>query len=163
MLELASLGAKVLQTRSVELAMRFKVPLYVRSSFTAASGTIVCDEDEIMEAKTVSGIAHSRDEAKVTIRSVKDRPGVAASVFGNLAEASVNVDMIIQNISEGGQTDITFSCPVDELQRAEAKLMELRETGGIEFRSLAYDSDVCQIVGCGNRNAITVRRCSQNV
>ena len=154
MLELASLGAKVLQTRSVELAMRFKVPLYVRSSFTAASGTIVCDEDEIMEAKTVSGIAHSRDEAKVTIRSVKDRPGVAASVFGNLAEASVNVDMIIQNISEGGQTDITFSCPVDELQRAEAKLMELRETGGIEFRSLAYDSDVCKlsVVGIGMRS-----------
>ena len=163
MLELASLGAKVLQTRSVELAMRFKVPLYVRSSFTAASGTIVCDEDEIMEAKTVSGIAHSRDEAKVTIRSVKDRPGVAASVFGNLAEASVNVDMIIQNISEGGQTDITFSCPVDELQRAEAKINGTSRNRRHRIPVPCLRFRCLQIVGCGNRNAITVRRCSQNV
>ncbi len=103
MLELASLGAKVLQTRSVELAMRYKVRLRVLSSFEdtdETSGTLVCDEDEIMELKVVSGVAHSRDEAKMTLVKVEDRPGIAAAIFGPLADAGVNVDMIVQNISE---------------------------------------------------------------
>ena len=103
MLELASLGAKVLQTRSVELAMRYKVKLRVLSSFEDTdenSGTLVCDEEDIMESKAVSGVAYSRDEAKITLVTVEDRPGIAAAIFGPLAEAGVNVDMIVQNISE---------------------------------------------------------------
>ena len=123
MLELASLGAKVLQTRSVELAMRYKVPIRVLSSCGedsgATEGTIVCDEEGIMERNVVNGIACSRDEAKLTIVSVADRPGIAAIVFGSLAEAGVNVDMIVQNISEEGRTDITFSCPTDQVATAE--------------------------------------------
>ena len=121
MLELASLGAKVLQTRSVELAMRFKVRLRVLSSFEDTdenSGTLVCDEEEIMESKVVSGVAYSRDEAKLTLVTVEDRPGIAAAIFGPLAQAGINVDMIVQNISElqgadktRAVTDMTFSCP----------------------------------------------------
>lgn len=154
MLELASLGAKVLQTRSVELAMRNKVRLCVRSSFTDAPGTILCDEEEIMEANTVSGVAHSRDEAKVTILSVADRPGVAAAVFGPLAEAGVNVDMIVQNISESGRTDITFSCPVEDVGRAGELLNGIKTSGEVNFRSLRLDTDVCKIsvVGIGMRS-----------
>ena len=109
MLELASLGAKVLQTRSVELAMRYRVKLRVLSSFEEPSetaGTLVCSEEEIMESNVVSGIAYSRDEAKMTLVSVEDRPGTAAAIFGRLSEANVNVDMIIQNIAEDGRTDM---------------------------------------------------------
>ena len=116
MLELASLGAKVLQTRSVELAMRYKVRLQVLSSFEDVPGTLVCDEEEIMESRVVSGIAHSRDEAKLTILGVPDRPGVAAAIFGALGTGGVNVDMIVQNIGADGRTDMTFSCPVDEVR-----------------------------------------------
>ena len=154
MLELASLGAKVLQTRSVELAMRYNVRLCVRSSFSDAPGTLVCKEDEIMETNAVSGIAHSRDEAKVTIISVEDRPGIAASIFGPLADAGINVDMIVQNISESGHTDITFSCPVDQVSKAEAALMQERDSGRIEFDSLVEDTDVCKlsVVGIGMRS-----------
>ena len=126
MLELASLGAKVLQTRSVELAMRYKVKLRVLSSFEEQSdsaGTLVCDEEEIMESKVVAGVAFSRDEAKLTLVSVADRPGIAATIFTALSEAGVNVDMIVQNISEEGRTDMTWSCPVDQVLRAE-KAME---------------------------------------
>ena len=125
MLELASLGAKVLQTRSVELAMRYKVRLRVLSSFEDTdenSGTLVCDEDEIMESKVVSGVAYSRDEAKMTLVKVEDRPGIAAAIFGPLADAGVNVDMIVQNISElddpgdkRAYTDMTFSCPTNQV------------------------------------------------
>ena len=114
MLELASLGAKVLQTRSVELAMRYKVRLRVLSSFEEQSddaGTLVCDEEDIMESNVVAGVAYSRDEAKMTLVSVADRPGIAAAIFTPLSEAGVNVDMIVQNISEEGRTDMTFSCP----------------------------------------------------
>ncbi|MBU2358401.1 MAG: aspartate kinase, partial [Alphaproteobacteria bacterium] len=118
MLELASLGAKVLQTRSVELAMRFGVKLRVLSSFEEPSdnaGTLVCAEEDIMESNVVAGVAYSRDEAKMTLISVADRPGIAAAIFGPLATAGVNVDMIVQNISEEGRTDMTFSCPVDQV------------------------------------------------
>ena len=130
MLELASLGAKVLQTRSVELAMRYKVRLQVLSSFSDAPGTIVCDEEEIMESRVVSGVAHSRDEAKMTVQGVPDRPGIAAALFGPLAAGGVNVDMIVQNISADGRTDMTFSCPVDEVPRARAAIETARAAAG---------------------------------
>lgn len=157
MLELASLGAKVLQTRSVELAMRYKVRLRVLSSFepaTPEAGTLVCDEEEIMETNIVSGVAHSRDEAKMTLVSVADRPGIAAAIFGPLAEAGVNVDMIVQNIAEGGRTDMTFSCPVDQVLKAERAMTEARERGEINFHDLVSDTDVAKVsvVGIGMRS-----------
>jgi aspartate kinase len=119
MLELASLGAKVLQTRSVELAMNHRVRVQVLSSFEDKPGTLVVDEDEIVEKAVVSGIAYSRDEAKVTLIRVPDRPGVAAAIFGPLAEAAINVDMIVQNISlDGETTDMTFTVSRADLKRA---------------------------------------------
>ena len=154
MLELASLGAKVLQTRSVELAMRYKVRLQVRSSFENEPGTLVCDEEEIMESNFVTGVALARDEAKMTLISVKDQPGIAAAIFGPLAEAGVNVDMIVQNISDHGETDMTFSCPVDEVPRAQAALDAARAAGQIAYRELINDSEVAKIsiVGIGMRS-----------
>ena len=157
MLELASLGAKVLQTRSVELAMRYKVKLRVLSSFEEQSddaGTLVCDEEEVMENRPVSGIAYSRDEAKMTLVSVADRPGIAAAIFGPLAESGVNVDMIIQNIAEEGRTDMTFSCPVDQVKRAEKALNDAKTAGHINFHDLIADTDVAKVsaVGIGMRS-----------
>ncbi len=154
MLELASLGAKVLQTRSVELAMRYKVKLQVRSSFSDVPGTIVCDEEEIMETRVVSGVAHSRDEAKMTVIGVPDRPGIAASLFGPLAEAGVNVDMIVQNISAEGRTDMTFSCPVDEVSRARVAIDKAKASGQLDYQGLDVDEDVAKvsIVGIGMRS-----------
>ncbi len=157
MLELASLGAKVLQTRSVELAMRFNVRLRVLSSFEEPSenaGTLVCPEEEIMESNVVAGVAYSRDEAKMTLQSVEDRPGIAAAIFGPLAEAGVNVDMIVQNISDGGMTDMTFSCPVGEVARAEKAMGDAKAAGDIGFASLIADTDVAKvsIVGIGMRS-----------
>ncbi|TVQ52484.1 MAG: aspartate kinase [Rhodobacteraceae bacterium] len=152
MLELASLGAKVLQTRSVELAMRYKVRLQVLSSFDDLPGTLVCDEGEIMESKVVSGVAFQRDEAKVTLLGVADRPGVAAAIFGPLAEAGVNVDMIVQNISEDGLTDMTFSTAEDDVDRACAVLEAAK--GGIGWRAIVADRGVAKvsIVGIGMRS-----------
>jgi aspartate kinase len=154
MLELASLGAKVLQTRSVELAMRYKVRLQVLSSFSDAPGTIVCDEEEIMESRVVSGVAHSRDEAKMTVQGVPDRPGIAAALFGPLAEGGVNVDMIVQNISEHGLTDMTFSCPVDEVPRARAAIDKAKASGHLDYQGLDVDEEVAKvsIVGIGMRS-----------
>ena len=164
MLALASLGAKVLQTRSVELAMRYKVRLRVLSSFEDTdenSGTLVCDEDEIMESKVVSGVAYSRDEAKLTLVTVEDRPGVASAIFGPLAEAGVNVDMIVQNISEkvvGGSakdvTDMTFSCPTNQVARAQKALEDARAAGSISYEDLVVDTDVAKVsvVGIGMRS-----------
>ncbi len=157
MLELASLGAKVLQTRSVELAMRYKVPLRVLSSFEQTdetSGTVVCDEEETMESRVVSGVAHSRDEAKITLLSVADRPGIAAAIFGPLAEAGVNVDMIVQNISEDGRTDMTFSCPVGQLERARKAMTDARDRGDFRFVELVTDTGVAKVsvVGIGMRS-----------
>jgi len=164
MLELASLGAKVLQTRSVELAMRYKVRLRVLSSFEdtdESSGTIVCDEEEIMESKVVSGVAYSRDEAKMTLVTIEDRPGIAAAIFGPLAEAGVNVDMIVQNISErdyddhpGAVTDMTFSCPVNQIPRARKAMEDARASGIINYDDLAVDTDVAKVsvVGIGMRS-----------
>ena len=157
MLELASLGAKVLQTRSVELAMRYKVKLRVLSSFEEQSddaGTLVCDEEEIMESNVVAGVAFSRDEAKMTLVSVADRPGIAASIFGALSEAGVNVDMIVQNVSEEGRTDMTFSCPVDQVARAEKAMGDAKGAELINFHDLIADQDVAKVsvVGIGMRS-----------
>lgn len=157
MLELASLGAKVLQTRSVELAMRYKVKLRVLSSFEEQSdtaGTLVCAEEEIMESNVVSGIAYSRDEAKMTLVSVADRPGIAAAIFGPLSDAGVNVDMIIQNIAEDGRTDMTFSCPTDQVKRAEKAMEDAKASGEINYHDLIADTDVAKIsaVGIGMRS-----------
>ncbi len=157
MLELASLGAKVLQTRSVELAMRYKVRLRVLSSFEEQSdeaGTLVCAEEEIMESNVVAGVAFSREEAKMTLISVADRPGIAASIFGPLAEAGVNVDMIVQNISEEGRTDMTFSCPIDQVARAQKAMADAKEAGDINFHDLVADQEVAKvsIVGIGMRS-----------
>ena len=157
MLELASLGAKVLQTRSVELAMRFKVRLRVLSSFEEPSdtaGTLVCDEEEIMESNVVAGVAYSRDEAKMTLISVADRPGIAATIFGHLSDAGVNVDMIVQNISEEGRTDMTFSCPVDQVARAEKAMQDAKDSGAINYHDLVADEGVAKVsvVGIGMRS-----------
>ncbi|MDD7969683.1 aspartate kinase [Roseinatronobacter alkalisoli] len=164
MLELASLGAKVLQTRSVELAMRYKVRLRVLSSFDDTdelSGTLVCDEDEIMESKVVSGVAYSREEAKLTLVTVEDRPGIAAAIFGPLSEAGVNVDMIVQNISEQNYkgrekpvTDMTFSCPVEQVARARKALETARDAGTISYDALEIDEDAAKVsvVGIGMRS-----------
>ena len=157
MLELASLGAKVLQTRSVELAMRYKVKLRVLSSFEEMSddaGTLVCDEEEIMESNVVSGVAYSRDEAKMTLISVADRPGSAAAIFGPLADAGVNVDMIVQNIAEEGRTDMTFSCPIDQVARAKKAMEDAKARGEINFHDLVADTEVAKIsvVGIGMRS-----------
>ncbi len=157
MLELASLGAKVLQTRSVELAMRYKVKLRVLSSFEEQSddaGTLVCDEEDIMESNVVAGVAYSRDEAKMTLVSVADRPGIAAAIFTPLSEAGVNVDMIVQNISEEGRTDMTFSCPTDQVKRAEKAMSEAKAAGKINFHDIVADTAVAKVsvVGIGMRS-----------
>ncbi len=157
MLELASVGAKVLQTRSVELAMKQRVRVQVRSSFldvsgTDVPGTLVVDEDEIVEKELVAGIAYTRDEAKVTVRGVPDRPGIAAAIFGPLASAGVNVDMIVQNVSASGTTDMTFTLARSELPRAKAVLAaSAREIGSADITA---DPDVAKIsvVGVGMRS-----------
>jgi aspartate kinase len=152
MLELASVGAKVLQTRSVELAMKQRVRVQVLSSFEDLPGTLVVDEDEIVEKEIVAGIAYSREEAKVTVRHVPDRPGVAASIFGPLAEANINVDMIVQNISAEGNTDLTFTVGRTDLPRAQSLLGQHKEAIG--YSELVIDSDVAKIsvVGAGMRS-----------
>ena len=158
MLELASVGAKVLQTRSVELAMKQRVRVQVLSSFEGNGlgsdlpGTMVVDEDEIVEQAIVSGIAYSRDEAKITVRRVPDRPGIAAAIFGPLSDGGVNVDMIVQNVSADGTTDMTFTVGRADLPRAKAVLNE--QIAIIGFAEILADSDVAKIsvVGTGMRS-----------
>jgi aspartate kinase len=153
MLEMASLGAKVLQTRSVELAMNHNVRIQVRSSFSDAEGTLVVDEGEIVEQEVVSGIAYSKDEAKITLVRVADQPGVAAAIFGPLSDASVNVDMIVQNVSEDGKaTDMTFTVVKEDFERAMAILESNKESLGYE--RLVSDSNVVKIsvIGVGMRS-----------
>ena len=153
MLEMASLGAKVLQTRSVEIAMLHRVPTRVLSTFTPdVGGTLLCDEEDIVEKKPVTGIAYSRDEAKITLHKIPDRPGVAATIFGPLADSGVNVDMIVQNVSEDGkQTDLTFTVARSELARALSAI----ETHGKEigYRDVTHDANVAKvsIIGIGMR------------
>jgi len=157
MLELASVGAKVLQTRSVELAMNEGVRVRVLSSFKDPTandneGTLVVDEDEIVEKQTVSGIAYSRDDAKLTVRRVPDRPGIAAAIFGELAGQNVNVDMIVQNIAADGTTDMTFTVGKADLPRARAALDGIRSQIG--YAELLADPNVAKIsvVGVGMRS-----------
>jgi aspartate kinase len=156
MLELASVGAKVLQTRSVELAMNEHVRVRVLSSFKdeagETEGTLVVDEDEIVEKENVAGIAYSRDEAKITVRRVPDRPGIAAAIFGKMSEQNVNVDMIVQNISADGTTDMTFTVGKADLPRARAGLAEIKAQ--INYSELLEDPDVAKIsvVGVGMRS-----------
>ena len=153
MLEMASLGAKVLQIRSVEMAMKHHVRLQVLSSFVDRPGTLVVDEDEIVEQELVSGIAYSRDEAKITLTHVPDRPGVAATIFGPLAEANINVDMIVQNVAGGGDfTDITFTVTKADLERA-IRVLEDRHKD-LRFKSLQPDPNVVKVsvIGVGMRS-----------
>jgi len=153
MLELASLGAKVLQTRSVEMAMVHRVPVRVLSTFDADNGgTLLCDEEDIVEKNPVTGIAYTRDEAKITLLRIPDQPGVAAAIFGPLADAGVNVDMIVQNVSEDGRrTDLTFTVSRAELDRA---LHAIRSAAPqIGYKDLISDSGVAKvsIIGIGMR------------
>jgi aspartate kinase len=160
MLELASQGAKVLQTRSVEMAMRHGVKVQVLSSFadhigSDLPGTLVGQEDETMEQEMVSGIAYSRDDAKITLVRVADRPGVAAAIFGPLADAGINVDMIVQNVSKDATTDITFTVPKADLTRA---VDVLKATSAVRYETLLWDSSVVKIsaIGVGMRSHVGV-------
>jgi aspartate kinase len=153
MLEMASLGAKVLQTRSVEMAMNHRVTVQVLSSFVDAPGTLVVDEDEIVEKQVVSGIAYSRDEAKITLQKVADRPGVAAGIFGPLADAAINVDMIVQNVSDDGRTtDLTFTVGKADLERA-VKVLEGKQKE-LGFVAVKPDRNVVKVsvIGVGMRS-----------
>src|SRR3954468_11496990 len=152
MLEMASLGAKVLQVRSVELAMLHQVPTYVRSSFEDPAdpkqGTLICDEEDIVEQQVVTGIAYSKDEAQLTLRNVADKPGVAAAIFMPLAEANINVDMIIQVVSDDSvTTDITFTVPAADFERAET-ILEARR-GAIGYAKLQGATDVVKVSAIG--------------
>lgn len=153
MLEMASVGAKVLQTRSVELAMKEKVRVQVLSSYSDEPGTLVVDEDEVVEQELVSGIAYSRDEAKVTLVSVPDKPGIAAGIFGPLAENGINVDMIVQNISQDNMsTDMTFTLPKADLEHAVATLESRHDE--LEYKELRSDENVAKVsvIGVGMRS-----------
>ena len=151
MLEMASQGARVLQTRSVAMAMRRGVRLQVLSSFLDTPGTLIVGEDEIVEEQVVTGVTVSREDAKVTLTGVEDRPGIAAAIFGPLADAEINVDMIVQNVADGGaHTDITFTVPKADLDRAAALLRE----ASLAFDSLVPDPNVAKVsvVGIGMRS-----------
>ncbi len=157
MLEMASLGAKVLQVRSVEMAMVHRVKTFVRSSFDDPAnpqpGTLICDEEDIVEQQVVTGIAFSKDEAQITLRKVADKPGVAAAIFQPLAEANVNVDMIIQVVSDdAASTDITFTVPAAEFERARTVLENAKSTIG--FSNLQASTDVVKVsaIGVGMRS-----------
>ncbi len=164
MLEMASLGAKVLQVRSVEMAMVHGVPTFVRSSFddpdapqvgdgNLPPGTLICDEDELVEQQVVTGIAFAKDEAQISIRDVADKPGVAQSVFGPLADANINVDMIVQNISPDGKTtDITFTVPETDYQRALSVLEANRREIGFQNVEWATDVVKVSVIGIGMRS-----------
>lgn len=164
MLELASQGAKVLQVRSVELAMVHKVRTFVRSSFEAPDapgmgdfdnppGTLICDEEEIVEQQVVTGIAYAKDEAQISLRRVADRPGVSAGIFGPLAEANINVDMIVQNISEdGSRTDMTFTVPTGDLEKAVGVLEKARDSVGFDAIQSEAGLVKVSVIGIGMRS-----------
>jgi aspartate kinase len=159
MLEMASLGAKVLQTRSVAMAMRHNVNLQVRSSFTDAPGTLVVNEDAIVEQEKISGIAYSPDEAKLTIQGLPDRPGIAAAIFGTLAENHINVDMIVQTAaSEGQKTDITFSLGRGDLAKALEIIEASRESLGFDGVDAKDDVTKISVVGMAMRSQPGVAR-----
>jgi aspartate kinase len=152
MLELAASGARVLMLRSVEYARNHGVKLHVRSSFTGEDGTWVVKEEDVLEQAIVSGIAHDTGEAKITILGVPDQPGVAGRVFRPLANAGINIDMIVQNVSEEGHTDISFTLPKDDLQRAEPVLQELASS--VDAAGFTFDPEVAKVsvVGAGMRS-----------
>jgi aspartate kinase len=162
MLELASLGAKVMQVRSVELGMVRNVRIFVRSSFDRPEdidphknppGTLICEEDEIVEQQIVTGIAFSRDEAQISIRQVRDQPGVAAAIFGPLAEANINVDMIVQNVSADGKTtDLTFTVPAADYQRSLDVIGKAKQTIGYTRLDGATDVAKVSVIGIGMRS-----------
>jgi aspartate kinase len=162
MLELASLGAKVMQVRSVELGMVHNVRIFVRSSFEKPEdidphgtppGTLICGEEEIVEQQVVTGIAFSKDEAQISIRRVQDKPGVAAAIFGPLAEANINVDMIVQNVSsDGATTDLTFTVPASDYQRATDVLVKARAQVGYDRLDGATDVTKVSVIGIGMRS-----------
>jgi aspartate kinase len=162
MLELASLGAKVMQVRSVELGMVHNVRIFVRSSFVPPDeidsrktppGTLICDESEIMEQQVVTGIAFSKDEAQISIRRVQDKPGVAAAIFGPLADSSINVDMIVQNVSgDGATTDITFTVPSADYDRARDTIEKAKGTVGFDRIDGATDVAKVSVIGIGMRS-----------
>ena len=153
MLELASLGAKVLQTRSVEMAMNHQVTVQVLNSFTDTPGTLLVNEENIVEQKRITGIAYSRDEARITLTEIANIPGMSAALFGPLAESNINVDMIVQNVTEDGKsTDITFTVPKSDLDRALAAVEKAKVK--LQFKSLHADRNVAKvsIVGVGMRS-----------
>jgi aspartate kinase len=162
MLELASLGAKVMQVRSVELGMVHNVRIFVRSSFekpehidprASPSGTLICGEEEIVEQQVVTGIAFSKDEAQISIRRVQDKPGIAAAIFGPLAEANINVDMIVQNVSaDGATTDVTFTVPAADFHRANDVLIKAKNQVGYERVDGANDVAKVSVIGIGMRS-----------
>ncbi|HWV53463.1 aspartate kinase [Pseudorhodoplanes sp.] len=162
MLELASLGAKVLQVRSVELGMVHKVKIFVRSSFDKPEdidphgmppGTLICDEEDIVEQQVVTGIAFSKDEAQISIRNVEDKPGIAAAIFGPLADSSVNVDMIVQNVSADGKTtDLTFTVPAADYERSMAVIQKAKEAIGFQRVDGATDVAKVSVIGIGMRS-----------
>ncbi|WP_375590260.1 aspartate kinase [Hoeflea alexandrii] len=164
MLEMASLGAKVLQVRSVELAMVHKVRTFVRSSFEDPDapgmgdllnppGTLICDEEEIVEQEVVTGIAYAKDEAQISLRRLADRPGVSAAIFGPLADAHINVDMIVQNISEdGSRTDMTFTVPSSDAEKALAVLAGQKELVGYDVVQSESGLAKVSVIGIGMRS-----------
>ena len=162
MLELASLGAKVLQVRSVELGMVHKVKIFVRSSFERPedidphghpSGTLICDEEDIVEQQVVTGIAFSKDEAQISIRNVQDKPGIAAAIFGPLAGANINVDMIVQNVSADGKTtDLTFTVPAADYQRSLDVIGKAKDSIGYQRLDGATDVAKVSVIGIGMRS-----------
>jgi aspartate kinase len=162
MLELASLGAKVLQVRSVELGMVHNVRIFVRSSFDKPEdidahgnppGTLICDEEEIVEQQVVTGIAFSKDEAQISVRRVQDKPGVAAAIFGPLAKANINVDMIVQNVSaDGATTDLTFTVPAADYDRAKDTIAKARNEIGYERVDGATEVAKVSVIGIGMRS-----------
>ncbi len=162
MLELASLGAKVLQVRSVELGMVHKVKIFVRSSFDKPEdidphgmppGTLICDEEDIVEQQVVTGIAFSKDEAQISIRNVEDKPGIAAAIFGPLADTSINVDMIVQNVSADGKTtDLTFTVPASDYQRSLDVLGKAKDKIGYQRIDGATDVAKVSVIGIGMRS-----------
>ncbi|MBY0382157.1 MAG: aspartate kinase [Xanthobacteraceae bacterium] len=162
MLEMASQGAKVLQVRSVELGLVHNVPVFVRSSFDKPEdidphgtppGTLICSEEEIVESQVVTGIAFSKDEAQISVRHIQDKPGVAASIFGPLAEANINVDMIVQNVSEDGRfTDLTFTVPASDFNRAKDVITKSKDKIGYERLDTATDVAKISAIGVGMRS-----------
>ncbi len=162
MLELASQGAKVLQVRSVELGMTQNMPIFVRSSFDAPEeidphgtppGTLICGEEDIMESHVVTGIAFSKDEAQISVRQIEDKPGVAASIFVPLADANINVDMIVQNVSEDGKTtDLTFTVPASDHARARETITLAKDMIGYARLDSATDVAKISVIGSGMRS-----------